>query len=83
MSSTLAEALRREQTERVRDMSAEDRLAMALELGERAIGDSMRNFGVDRRGAVAALRRAGRAGRRFAACMEEASGDGRSVRHGG
>lgn len=83
MRSALAQALREEQAARVRQMAPEDRLAAALALGERAIGDYMLNFGVGRRKAVAALRRAGRAGRRPAACMEEELESERALRRGG
>lgn len=71
MRSRLAEELRREQARRALEMTPEERVAAALALGEQAIGDYMANHGVDRREAVRVLRRAGRAGRRPSACMDE------------
>lgn len=74
MRSRLAEELRREQAQRALAMTPEERVAAALALGERAVLDYMANFGVDRAEAVRALRRAGRAGRRRSAVMDEADG---------
>ncbi|HEX2164327.1 MAG TPA: hypothetical protein VHM02_10290 [Thermoanaerobaculia bacterium] len=74
MRSRLAEELRREQARRAREMTAEERVAVALALGEQAVLDYMANFGVGRAEAVRALRRAGRAGRRRSAAMDAADG---------
>jgi hypothetical protein len=71
VKSKLAEEIRAEQARRALSMTAEQRVAAALALGEAAVRDYMANFGVDRARAVRALRRAGRAGRRPSACLDE------------
>lgn len=52
-------------------MTPEERVAAALALGEQAVQDYTASFGVDRKEAVRALRRAGQAGRRTSRCMDE------------
>jgi len=81
MRSKLADEVREDQARRALEMSAGERVAAALALGQRAVRDYMANFGVDRREAVRALRRAGRAGRRYSACLDEDL-DGRPDRGG-
>ena len=71
MRSRVADEIRRDQQRRVDAMTPDERVAAALALGERAITDYMQNFGVDRREAVRVLRRAGQAGRRYSACMDD------------
>ena len=71
MRSKLAEELRRERRRDDAGLSPAEAVAAALALGQRAITDYMTNFGVDRRSAVRALRRAGQAGRRRSACLDE------------
>jgi hypothetical protein len=71
MRSRVADETRRDQQQRAAGMSAADRLATALAMGERAISDYMKNFRVSRATAVRILRRAGQAGRRYSACLDE------------
>jgi hypothetical protein len=52
-------------------MQPAERIAAALALGERAISDFVRNFGVTREIAILRLRQAGRAGRRYSKCMDD------------
>jgi hypothetical protein len=73
MRSPLAEELRGEQAREALEMTPGERLATALARGERAVADYMANFGVDRDEALRALRRAGQAGRRYSACMDESA----------
>jgi hypothetical protein len=71
MRSRLAEQSRDEQQRRAGEMSSAEGVATALALGERAIADYMQNFGVGRSEAVRILRRAGQAGRRYCACLDD------------
>ena len=71
MRSRIADESRREQQLRAAEMSAADRLATALAMGERAISDYMKNFRVSRAAAVRILRQAGQAGRRYSACLDD------------
>lgn len=77
MKSRLADEIRREQRAEVKQMTAGERVAAARSLGERAICDYTRNFGVGREEAIRALRRAGSAGRRYSACHDGDLDDGR------
>jgi hypothetical protein len=63
MRSRLVEERRRDDA----GLSPAEAVGAALALGQRAIADSLANFGVDRRCAVRAPRRAGQAGRRRSA----------------
>jgi len=71
MQSRIAEEIRRDQQQWTNDMSAAERLDAALALGERAVADYMQNFRVSRDAAVRILRKAGQAGRRYSACLDE------------
>src|SRR2546430_8574566 len=71
MRSPIAEESRRDQQQRAANMSPADRLASALAMGERAVADYMKNFGVTRAAAVRILRQAGQAGRRYSACLDD------------
>ena len=57
-------------------MTAGERVAAALAMGERAVSDYMTNFGVGREEAIRILRRAGSAGRRYSACHDGDLDDG-------
>jgi hypothetical protein len=71
MRSRLAEEVRRDQRRLASEMSPSDRLEAALAMGARAVADYMKNFGVSRAVAVRTLRKAGQAGRRYSACLDE------------
>ncbi|HUJ13877.1 MAG TPA: hypothetical protein VL284_08835 [Thermoanaerobaculia bacterium] len=73
MRSKVAEELRREQTEDIRAMSIEERIALALELGERDLQLYIALNEVDRETAVRAIRREHRNGRRYSRCMEDSN----------
>ncbi len=57
-------------------MTAGERVAAALAMGDRAVADYMKNYGVGREEAVRLLRRAGSAGRRYSACHDGDLDDG-------
>lgn len=63
MRSRVAETLKAEQRDRFAAMTPEQRAALALRLGDEWVADYMSRCNVDRRTAVAALRRSRRAGR--------------------
>lgn len=64
MKSTLAADLRREQIERFAAMSAAERVALAMRLGDEGLASYMALHCVDRPTAVARIRATRRAGRR-------------------
>ena len=71
MRSKLAEQLRQEQIEAIRRMTPAERVALALELGERDLAFYMAFQKIDRETAVRAIRREHQAGRRASRCMSE------------
>lgn len=75
MRSKLAEQLRRDTDERMRQMTASDRMALALRLGERALRNFAHARGLTRAEAMRALQRESQRGRRYSRCMEELDRD--------
>jgi hypothetical protein len=69
--SKVAEELRCAQAGDDARLTPSAAVALALRLGERAVADYVANFGGSEEEAVAALRRAGGAGRRPSACLDE------------
>lgn len=70
MRSRVAETLKKEQRDRFAAMTPEQRAALALRLGDEWIADTMSRSNLDRRGALNALRRSRRAGRRPSCSMD-------------
>jgi hypothetical protein len=73
MRSEVAEAIRREQLEEIRLMSASQRVALARELGARDLRAYMAVQTVDREAALGAIRRSRQVGRRYSRCMDESA----------
>jgi hypothetical protein len=71
MRSKVAEELRQEQMEDVLRLSAGERVALALALGERDLEFYIAFQKVDRRTAIRAIRREHQLGRRYSRCMNE------------
>ena len=69
--TTVADRLREESRERLRGMTPAERLAEALELGERAIDDYAAAHGIERDNARRRLEGSGQAGRRPSRVMRE------------
>lgn len=72
--STVAETLRQESRERMRRMTAAERLAEALMLGQRAIGAFAASHSLDREAARRQLERAAQVGRRPSRVMTDLAG---------
>ncbi len=72
--STVAEKLREDSRQRLRRMTAAERLAEALRLGQAAIAAYATAHGLDRDEACRRLERAGQAGRRASRVMHELIG---------
>jgi hypothetical protein len=70
MRSRVAERLKEEQRNRFAAMTPEERAALALRLGEEWLADTMSRSNLDRRAAMAELRRSRRAGRKASASMD-------------
>jgi len=70
MRSRVAETLKQEQRNRFAAMTPEQRAALALHLGDEWLADSMSRSDLDRRGALQALRRSRRAGRKPSRSMD-------------
>lgn len=73
MRSKVAEQLRQEQIEAIRQMTPSERVALALELGERDLEAYMAVQKSDRETAVRAIQREHQNGRRPSRCMTETS----------
>lgn len=71
MRSKVAEELRQEQIDQVRGMTPGERVAMALQLGERDLRIYIAVQKVDRDVAMKAIRRSRQTGRRYSRCMHE------------
>jgi len=71
MKSKVAEELRRETDEAVRAMSPEERMALALELGERALRNFAAARGLTRAEALRVIQQQKQRGRRYSRCIEE------------
>ena len=71
MKSKVAEELRRETDEAVRAMTMEERMALALRLGERAARNLAAARGVSRAEAVRLIQQQSQRGRRYSRCIEE------------
>ena len=75
MKSKVAEELRRETDEAVRAMTMEERMALALRLGDEAIETLAAARGITRDEARRVLEKEKRHGRRYSRCIEELDGD--------
>jgi hypothetical protein len=71
---SVADELRQRDREEVRKLSPEERIALALELGERDLEIFCRFQGLDRKEALRLLERRRQAGRRYSRCMTEIIG---------
>ena len=69
MRSRVADELRAEQREHVLRMTPQERLALAVRLGEDDLANFMAANGLSREEAVAQLKRQRQAGRRHSRCM--------------
>jgi hypothetical protein len=67
---SVADELARAERERVSALSCEERISLALALGERSIADFAAAQGLDRAEARRRLERERQAGRRRSACIE-------------
>lgn len=70
MRSRVAETLKQEQRDRFAAMTPEERAALALRLGDEWLADTMSRLNVDRREALAILRRSRQAGRKPSRSMD-------------
>ncbi len=75
MRSKVAERLRREQFARALAMTPAERVALAHELGERALREFMTANGLDRETALRRIRRSHRIGRRPSHCLDSRDAD--------
>ena len=75
MKSKVAEELRRATDEVVRAMSPDERMALALRLGERALRTLAASRGVSRDDALRLIEKQKQNGRRHSGCMEESDGE--------
>ena len=71
MRSKLAEQLRRDTDEAVRQMSPLERMALALRLGDRALRNFAHARGLTHAEARRVLQRESQRGRRYSRCIEE------------
>ncbi|HUP50587.1 MAG TPA: hypothetical protein VNA04_17570 [Thermoanaerobaculia bacterium] len=71
MRSKVADELRAEQREQILRMTPSERVALALQLGDRDLRVYMSVQKVDRETAVQAIRRSRQIGRRRSRCMDE------------
>lgn len=69
--SKVAEQLRQEQVEQLRRMTPSQRVALALDLGERGLQVYMAGQKMIRAAAVKAIRQSRQLGRRYSRCMDE------------
>lgn len=74
MRSRVAETLRSEQRARFAAMTAEDRVALALRLGDEWLASYMSLHQIDRRAAMNVLRRSRRTGRKPSHSMDGRDG---------
>jgi hypothetical protein len=74
MKSKIAEELRRETDEAVRQMTAGERMALALRLGDEAIETFAAARGITHDEARRLLQKEKRHGRRYSRCIEELDG---------
>lgn len=74
MRSKLAEQLREEQRQDVMKMTPEERLELALRLGEDDLQFFMSSNGLEREEAIRVLERFQQAGRKRSRCLEELIG---------
>jgi hypothetical protein len=65
MQSKVAAEVRRRQSERCAAMTPEERVALAMRLGEEGLASYMAMHGVDRRAATAQIKETRRLGRRL------------------
>lgn len=75
MRSKVAEQLRREQFARALAMTPSERVALAHELGERALREFMSANDLDRETALRRIRRSRRIGRRPSHCLDSRDAD--------
>jgi hypothetical protein len=73
MHSKVAEAVRQEQIEEIRQMTPDERVALALHLGDRDLQIYMSVQGIDIDTAVTTIRQSHQVGRRFSRCMQESA----------
>ena len=71
MRSRIADAVRTEQIDELRELTAAERVALAFELGERDLRFYVAFNDVDRETAIRNLERAGAFGRRYSRCMDD------------
>ncbi len=71
---SVADDLRKELDQRVRDLALERRIELAFELGERDLALLQAAQGVDRATALRIIRQQRQAGRRRSKCMRELEG---------
>ena len=71
----MAEELRNEQNARMEAMTPAERVALAHELGERALREFMTANGLDRETAIRRIRRSRRVGRATSRCLESLDAD--------
>jgi hypothetical protein len=70
MRSPSADAVARRRAERLAAMTPDERIALAVRLGEQGLSSYIAVHGVDRRAAVARIKATRRLGRRRSACAE-------------
>jgi hypothetical protein len=80
MRSKLAEQLRKDTDEMVRQMSVDERLDFALSLGDTVIETFARSRGITYDEALRLLQKEKRHGRRYSRCIEELDVEDKAVR---
>ena len=73
MHSRVAEAVRQDQIDEIRRMTPDERVSLALHLGNRDLQIYMSVQRVDLDTAVTTIRRSHQVGRRFSRCMQESA----------